>query len=531
MNVRARMLLRVVVILVLSTLAVTLQAGPGVHAAAPTDEPCLHCQPAAGDASAMASAADLFGSLWNTAGFPPRWECGTWSARLGWLHIGSDLAIWLAYLAIPCVLAYFILKRKDMPFPRLIWLFVAFIVACGTTHLIEAMIFWWPAYRLAGVVKFVTAVVSVATVLVMIPLVPQVLALQSPKALEIEVAQRTEEVHRTQEALRQTNEALEQRILERTEELRQSQQELQQVNEKLEQMVQARTSELEEQATELRAQRTAALNMMDDADRLAQETQRAERKLAAANEEMEQFVYTISHDLKSPLVTIQGFTTCVRDDLARGKTDELVDYIGRINGAAARMTDLIDDLLELSRAGRVAHAPEPVNTCDLWNEVICQHEAVITERQLDIQVQDNLPILNVDRVRFMEVFDNLLVNAFKYGCDTAHPKILIGSRQVGKDIHIFVRDWGPGVPEAYRQKVFELFQRLQSDKDGTGIGLALVKRVVEVHGGRVWVESSEGQGATFVLSFPQSLIVCEESANVQGEPHGNEADTLSLGGR
>jgi hypothetical protein len=98
---------------------------------------------------------DFFSRLFDASDFPPRWHCGAWTAGHGWLHIVSDLGVWSAYLAIPCVLGFFVLRRKDLPLPGIFWLFGAFILACGTTHLMEAMIFWWPAYRLAGVIKVV----------------------------------------------------------------------------------------------------------------------------------------------------------------------------------------------------------------------------------------------------------------------------------------------------------------------------------------------------------------------------------------
>ncbi len=155
--------------------------------------------------------------LFDTSDFPPRWNCGHWTSGHGWLHILSDLGVWTAYLAIPCVLLFF-LKRKDLPFRNIFILFGAFILLCGTTHLMEAIIFWWPAYRLAGLLKLVTALVSWATVFALIPTVPFVLALGSPEELELEIAGRK----RAEEALQRTNEELENRIELRTTELKQT---------------------------------------------------------------------------------------------------------------------------------------------------------------------------------------------------------------------------------------------------------------------------------------------------------------------
>ncbi len=158
---------------------------------------------------------EILTRLFDPSGFPPRWNCGQWSSSLGWLHIISDLGIWAAYLMIPCVLAYFALKRRDLPFRRIFLLFVAFILLCGTTHLMEAIIFWWPAYRLAGVIKLITAIVSLSTVVALGKVTPWAMSMKSPEALEKEIAARI----RAEDALQQANQELERRVQERMLEL------------------------------------------------------------------------------------------------------------------------------------------------------------------------------------------------------------------------------------------------------------------------------------------------------------------------
>lgn len=158
---------------------------------------------------------DFVTKLFDTGDFPPRWACGKWSEGHGWLHILSDLGVFSAYFAIPIVLAYFAARRKDLPFRRLFILFAAFILLCGATHLMEAIIFWWPAYRLAGVLKLVTAIVSWATVIALVPLVPKILAMRSPEELEREIELRKA----AEEALQKSNAELEQRVHDRTADL------------------------------------------------------------------------------------------------------------------------------------------------------------------------------------------------------------------------------------------------------------------------------------------------------------------------
>jgi PAS domain S-box-containing protein len=158
---------------------------------------------------------DLVTQLFDTSSFPARWYCGDWTPLHGWLHILSDLGVWSAYVAIPLVLGYFLVRRTDLPFRLVFLLFGAFILSCGTTHLMEAIIFWWPAYRLAGLIKLATALVSWTTVLALIRVAPQALAMRSPEELQREIDARI----RAELELHKVNQDLERRVKDRTAEL------------------------------------------------------------------------------------------------------------------------------------------------------------------------------------------------------------------------------------------------------------------------------------------------------------------------
>lgn len=148
-------------------------------------------------------------SLLDTSGFQPRWQCGEWTDTHGWLHIVSDVAIFGAYFAIPVLLAYFVAKRPDVPFPRVFWLFAAFILFCGLGHLVEATLFWHPWYRLSGLVKVCTAVVSWATVLALVPAIPRALSLPGLARLNSDLHEEVAERRRTEDELARKVAALE----------------------------------------------------------------------------------------------------------------------------------------------------------------------------------------------------------------------------------------------------------------------------------------------------------------------------------
>ena len=227
-------------------------------------------------------------------------------------------------------------------------------------------------------------------------------------------------------------------------------------------------------------------------------------ELEANNAELERFTYTVSHDLRSPLVTIKGFLGMLSKDIANNRQDRVQDDFKRIANATDKMDSLLSDLLELSRIGRIINPPEEVDAAQLVKESIETLDARIRQNNISIKIVTKLPILFGDRIRLREVFENLIDNAAKYMGDQPHPLIEIGVRD-GDDPIIFVRDNGMGIDPSYTKKIFGLFEKLNSTSEGTGIGLALIKRIIEVHGGIIWVESQGlGKGSTFCFTIPDS---------------------------
>ena len=221
------------------------------------------------------------------------------------------------------------------------------------------------------------------------------------------------------------------------------------------------------------------------------------------NAELERFLYTASHDLKSPVVTIQTFLGYLVQDMATVDAGRIAKDIDFIRLAANKMARLLDDLLEISRIGRIVRPPARVTLRELADDALAAVAGRIAERGVAVRVDDRDVALYGDRVRLAEVFQNLLDNAGKFMGDQQAPRIEIGVEARAAETAFFVRDNGIGIDPRHQAKVFGLFEKLDPNAEGTGIGLALVKRIVELYGGRIWVESAGlGQGACFYFTLP-----------------------------
>jgi PAS domain S-box-containing protein len=228
-------------------------------------------------------------------------------------------------------------------------------------------------------------------------------------------------------------------------------------------------------------------------------------ELENKNAELERFTYTVSHDLKSPLFTIRGFLGYLEQDALSGNLGRVKADIQRITDATEKMQNLLNDLLELSRIGRLQNTSVRIPFEELAHEAVELVQGRIMERDVTIQINANLPAVFGDRPRLLEVLQNLIDNAAKFMGTQKEPRIEIG--QIGEDAEhgmpiFYVSDNGIGISTEHFERVFGLFNKLDVKSDGTGIGLALVKRIVEVHGGRIWVESEVAKGTTFYFTLP-----------------------------
>lgn len=383
----------------------------------------------------------FFASLFDTDGFPARWDCGAaWQEQpaLGWLHIVSDLAIFGAYLAIPVVLGYFLIRKENLPFPILAGFFAIFIVSCGVGHAVEAVIFWEPVYRLSGLVKVITAIVSWGTVIAMIPVIPRVLRLPD---LEVLNAQLTEEIGQRK--------------------------------------------------------------------RIEGQLIRHSRQLEKSNQELDDFAYVASHDLRSPLQGVKNLANWIKDDNFDTLPDESKRHIDLMQQRIERMERLLDDLLQYSRVGRLQQSVATADVGDMLRGII---DSLPRPAEMTIAIAGELPTLETYIAPLDLTFRNLIQNAIKHH-DRPDGKIEISYKDADARVTFCVRDDGPGIAPEYHQRIFKMFETLRPRDavEGSGMGLSIVEKTVDRAGGKIWVESTPGAGTAFFFDWPKHPSAADES--------------------
>jgi signal transduction histidine kinase len=336
---------------------------------------------------------DIWARLFDPTGFVPRAQCGAWTPELIRLHNVSDFFIWTAYLAIPVVLVRFAWRRRhELPFAQLFWLFGLFIVACGTTHLMDIVLFYHPLYRLSGAVKLITAAASWGTVMALIPIVPRALAMRSPEVLQREV----EERHKAEAEVRELNAELERRVRERT-------------------------SELE--------------SANRDKDELLAREQLARLEAESANKSKDEFLATLSHELRTPLNSMLAWTSLLRS----GKLDEMMteQALETIERSTRLQAQLVEDILDVSRimAGKLRIVMEPVDLAAVVRDGEVAVRLSAESKGVFLTASINAPecFVEGDSRRLQQIVWNLLSNAIKFTPAGGHVAVNL-SRSDGRAI-------------------------------------------------------------------------------------------------
>jgi signal transduction histidine kinase len=435
---------------------------------------------------------DLLSQLFANDGFLPQGSRYTWQPGVLWLNVGADAIIALAYFTIPFSLLYLTYKRRDLLPLGFSSVFVLFALMCGLAHLISVWTVWEPYYWLEGTVKAFAAVSSLMAIIVIWPSLPRVFAMPSRGTVERTNAELQEEVSRrlqAEDALFESHVQLERRVQQRTEELLDA-------NRRLGEEV------LKHQQTEQALHHSEVLFRRLN-DQLEEHVAERTAELTATVAELEAFSYSISHDLRAPLRAINGYAAIVRGDYAEALGSGGTALLARIEANASRMATLIDGLLDFSRLGRVEAVAQEVNMRDLVNGIVAETQADTPGVATQIIVGD-LPPARGDAAMLRQVWVNLLTNAIKFSGQRADPRIEVQAVRDGNDAVYSVKDNGVGFDMAYAEKLFGVFNRLHAVDEfpGVGVGLAIVRRIVTRHGGRVWAESASGEGATFYFSLP-----------------------------
>ncbi len=383
-------------------------------------------------------AVHMAKNLLSTDGWAPRLQTGGWTTLSSRIHVISDLLTWVSFVMIAAVLGLFVYKRRaeQIPFRNLILVFSGFLFIAGSTHLMDALSFWWPAYHLETMLRLTTALASIATVFILFRMMPRVMKMKSPVTLE-------REVHEKNVVVQKLNDQL--------------------------------SNEIERQ------------NLMAD-------------RLRASKEELVAFSHSVSNDLRAPLRSIHGFSHALLSDHTAQLDEEGKDHLMRIYRASSRMGELIDDMVRLSKVTRVEAESEAVDLSSMVQEIISANIRKNPNIRASFEIETDLHA-RVDSKLIRMALENLIDNAIKFSHQAYSPVVRFG--RLRPENAFYVQDNGMGFDMQYAERLFEPFQTMHSsdEVEHSGIGLAIVKRVVAKHGGKLWATAKTGEGATFFFTL------------------------------
>jgi len=428
---------------------------------------------------------EFFRQLFSTDIFMPHGMCFAWDPGVLWLNVISDSVIAAAYYAIPFLLFYFVKKRRDLAFNPIFVAFGVFILACGTTHLLGAVTVWTPAYRLDGLVKAITALASAATFFMLIPMMPALVKLPSPSAMEREIVER-----RAAEA------------------------EIRRMNMDLERRVAGRTAELAESVAKEKSAADSLRSANDDLQREMQRRHEVEDQLIQAQkmEAVGRLAGGVAHDFNNLLTAILGYA-----ELLRGQVEhdpEALDYAAEITRAAERASALTNQLLAFSR--RQPSAPQVVDLNHVVRRIDKMLRRIIGEDvELETRLAPELWQVMVDPAHMDQVIMNLAVNSRdampeggKLTIETANVQLTgeyagshFGARP-GPHVMMAVSDTGAGMDAETQARVFEPFFTTKEQGKGTGLGLSIVYGIVKQNSGGIMLYSEPARGTVFKIYLP-----------------------------
>lgn len=436
----------------------------------------------------MSSLIDLF----STSGFLPHGYCLVWDPALVTMHVSADVLIALAYFSIPIAIQHFLSRKVDIEYRWVGYLFSGFILWCGITHVVGTATLWYPYYGLEGIVKAITAVVSVVTAALVWVVMPKALALPTPAAL------------------RALNRQLEGEITVR----RDTEAHLRNARDELELRVQERTAALSDANAKLSVEVAARAKAQSDLSQYA-------RLLESRNAELNAFAYSASHDLKEPLRGIANYAQFLVEDYGDVLPEDGQRRTDDIKAMAVRLQGMIENLHEFARIGMEDRTGETIDMIERVNSVTTTLSSFLGENNATVSVSPDLPNVVGNGPRLEQLIRNLVTNAVKFNSNddrrvditwapdvSALPADAMPMPEMPAAGPVFmVRDNGIGIPQENLDEVFGVFRRLHLAEEygtGSGIGLSIAKRIVEWHGGSIWARNNDEGGTTFYFTLKWS---------------------------
>ncbi|PSR54634.1 hypothetical protein AHMF7605_14520 [Adhaeribacter arboris] len=412
----------------------------------------------------------------DTSTFMPHGHCYQWQDVILWPTVTGDALTGLAYFSIPFMLFYLARKRKDLVQKHVFVLFGMFILSCGATHLLDIWTVWDPIYDVASLVKIITGLLSLGTAFILLRSLPKILLIPSSDTLAFandELRWQIAERHKAEAALRRVNDELETRVNQRTAQLIRA-------NRELEKEVEIRK----------KAEKTLVLK---------------NGELIRINADLDNFVYCASHDLKSPVINAEGLLSVLKEELPPIES-EVKEVVEKLENAIQQMHRTISDLTEVSKIQKNTEEElTQIPITEVFREVQDSLAEVITQSGASIQTHfEENPIVWFSRKNLKSILYNLVSNAIKYRSPERTPVVEITSTANENFNIIAVTDNGMGIDLIkHEKKIFSLFKRLRDDVEGNGVGLFIVKRILEYNHGKVEVTSKPGEGSTFRVFIPK----------------------------
>jgi signal transduction histidine kinase len=437
---------------------------------------------------------ELLQVVFGSNGFIPFGQSVRWQPALLWLEAAADGVLALSYVGLLLVLLRIIRKLRDFGMRSVLFALGALSLGAALTQMAGLLVIWHPVYWLEAGIKAATAIAALVAAVLLLRYLPKVSLLatlatstQTNRELQTHIAGR----QKAEEALRGAYADLERRVLQRTLELSDSNTRLQ-----------GEIAERQRVTEALKHSERLLLQFNDDLERSVDERT---AELRATIEELESFSYSVSHDLRAPLRAINGYAEIVLEDHRTRLDGEGRELLAKIAANSVRMAQLIDGLLDFSRLGRRELATTVVDMTALACSTLAELRAQATIdgcSAAEVSIGELPPALG-DAPMLHHVWVNLLANALKFSSQQAVPRVRIEGWREGSESIYAVRDNGIGFDMEFADRLFGVFQRLQPGDEfgGVGVGLAIVRRVVQRHGGRVWAESMPGQGANFYFAI------------------------------